>query len=79
MKLPTTVTAVLAGIVLLAVSGVGEAQEFEPRAYAVAPPGLNFIAAAYGFANGAVFLDPSLPAKDVDADVHRGDEVREQL
>jgi hypothetical protein len=48
----------------------GWAQEFEPRTYAVAPPGLNFVGVAYGFANGAVFMDPSLPAKDVDADVH---------
>ena len=70
MKFPTTVTAVLAGIVLLAAPGVGDAQEFEPRAYSVTPPGLNFIAVGYGYANGAVFLDPTLPAEDVDADVH---------
>ncbi len=32
------------------------AQEFEPRTYSVTPPGLNFVALSYGFANGAVFL-----------------------
>jgi hypothetical protein len=46
------------------------AQEFEPRTYSVTPPGLNFVSLGYGFANGAVFLDPSLPVDDVDADVH---------
>ena len=46
------------------------AQEFEPRTYAVTPPGLNFVALAYGFANGAVFMDPSLPVDDIDADIH---------
>ncbi len=46
------------------------AQEFEPRTYSVTPPGLNFVALTYGFANGAVFMDPSLPVDDVDADVH---------
>jgi hypothetical protein len=49
----------------------GWTQEFEPRAYSVTPPGLNFVAVAYGFAYGAVFMDPSLPAKVVDAVVHR--------
>jgi hypothetical protein len=47
-----------------------DAQEFEPRTYSVTPPGLNFVALAYGFANGAVFMDPSLPVDDVDADIH---------
>ena len=62
--------AVLAACFCVVWTASTRAQEFEPRTYAVAPPGLNFIAAAYGFANGAVFLDPSLPAEDVDADVH---------
>ena len=55
---------------MIALTEVAGAQEFEPRAYAVAPPGLNFVGVAYGFANGAVFMDPSLPAKDIDADIH---------
>jgi hypothetical protein len=46
------------------------AQEFEPRAYSVAPVGLNFFAIGYGFASGGVFMDPALPVEDVDADVH---------
>ena len=62
--------SVVALLAALAFPGVGGAQEFEPRTYVVVPPGLNFVGVAYGFANGAVFLDPSLPAEDVDADVH---------
>jgi len=46
------------------------AQEFEPRTYSVTPPGLNFVGLVYGHANGAVFMDPSLPVEDVDADIH---------
>jgi len=70
MKNPMIVIAALA-VTFLAVSpGAVGAQEFEPRAYSVTPPGLNFIAVGYGYANGAVFLDPTLPAEDVDADVH---------
>jgi hypothetical protein len=55
--------------VLLSASA-GPAQEFEPRTYAVAPVGLNFVALGYGFATGAVFMDPTIPAEDVDADIH---------
>lgn len=47
-----------------------DAQELEPRVYAVAPAGLNFMAVGYAFSTGAVFMDPALPVEDVDADVH---------
>lgn len=46
------------------------AQEFEPRTYAVAPVGLNFIGFGYGFATGGVFMDPALAAENVEGDVH---------
>jgi hypothetical protein len=70
MRMQRAIGAAVGLLALVALPGVGGAQEFEPRAYAVAPPGLNFIAVVYGHAGGAVFMDPSLPAKDVDADVH---------
>ncbi len=60
---------IVATVILLSVSG-GWPQEFEPRAYAVAPVGLNFLAIGYGYSNGAVFMDPALPVDDVDADIH---------
>ncbi len=47
-----------------------DAQEFAPRTYSVAPVGLNFFSVGYAFANGAVFMDPSLPIEDVDAKIH---------
>lgn len=53
-----------------AIVPLASAQEFEPRTYSVTPSGLNFVGLVYGFANGAVFMDPALPVDDVDADVH---------
>ena len=46
------------------------AQEFEPRTYADTPVGLNFVAVGYGYATGAVFMDPGLPVEDVDSRIH---------
>jgi hypothetical protein len=61
---------VVALTVLATAPGVVQAQEFEPRTYAVAPVKLNFIGVGYGFATGGVFMDPSLPVDDVQGDVH---------
>ncbi len=61
---PAVVTALA-----LAFAASVQAQEFEPRTYAVAPVGLNFIGVGYGHAGGAVFLDPSLAGQDVEGDV----------
>src|SRR5258705_11384408 len=45
------------------------AQELEPRAYANAPIGNNFILGGYVRSSGGVLLDPSLPVTDVDASI----------
>lgn len=37
------------------------AQELEPRAYANAPVGLNFIVAGYQYSDGGLIFDPSIP------------------
>lgn len=37
------------------------AQDIEPRAYSNAPVGVNFLIAGYGYAEGGVASDPSLP------------------
>ena len=42
----------------------------EPRSYANAPVGLNFLIAAYGYSWGDVLLDPSLPIANADAKVN---------
>ena len=45
----------------------GAAQEIEPRTYANTPVGMNFIAVAYSYSSGNVFMDPALPIEDLDA------------
>lgn len=45
------------------------AQELEPRAYAPAPTGVNFLIVAGGRSTGGVVVDASLPIDDVDATV----------
>ncbi len=42
----------------------GRAQELEPRAYANAPVGLDFLLLGYGHSRGDVLLDPALPIED---------------
>lgn len=46
------------------------AQQLEPRAYANLPVGLNFLIAGYGYSQGDVLLDPSLPVSDAKAKVN---------
>jgi hypothetical protein len=46
------------------------AQELEPRAYAAAPVGVNFLVTAVGHSSGGVLVDPSLPFEDVEATVN---------
>lgn len=43
------------------------AQEMEPRSYAPAPTGLNFLTATVGQSSGGISVDPSLPLDDVEA------------
>lgn len=58
------VGAVAGGIIfffLLLASGISQAQDIEPRAYSNAPVGMNFLVAAYGYSEGGVSFDPSVP------------------
>ena len=48
----------------------GTAQDLEPRAYAAAPTGLNFVVVAGGRSTGGVLVDPSLPIEDVEATIN---------
>ncbi len=63
-----------AGPVLLALlalqPALAPAQELEPRAYSPSPTGTNFLVASYLFTTGDVVFDPSLPFKDVKAEVN---------
>jgi len=49
--------------------GTAVAQDLEPRAYAAAPIGVNFVVVAAGRSSGGVLVDPSLPVEDVHATV----------
>ncbi len=65
----------MTAIVLLAIAAVfhpgsASAQSLEPRAYANAPAGLNFLLLGYAYQQGDVLLDPSVPVKDLSAEIH---------
>jgi hypothetical protein len=58
-------------VTALVALGVGaDAQDLEPRAYANAPVGLNFLVAGYGYAAGGVGTDPALPLQNAHLQVH---------
>jgi hypothetical protein len=46
------------------------AQELEPRAYGNAPVGLNFLIMGYGYSEGGVVADPSIPLTNASIHVH---------
>jgi hypothetical protein len=49
---------------------VALAQQLEPRAYANAPVGLNFLVAGYAYSTGGVGFDPSVPLENGHARVN---------
>ena len=48
------------------------AQDLEPRAYSNSPTGLSFLIAGYGYAEGSVLTDPSVPVENVSNNTHVG-------
>ncbi len=61
----------IAGVLLctlgvLATLDVVHAQELEPRAYSNLPTGLNFLLASYGYTEGNLSFDPSIPLENAD-------------
>jgi len=59
-------------VCLVALSGTVFAQELDPRAYQPAPIGLNAFIVGYTNSSGNVVFDPSLPVKDVHANLNFG-------
>src|SRR5262245_29329863 len=51
---------------LMSVAPHARAQDMEPRAYANAPTGLNFLIAGYGRSQGGVAVDPAIPLTNAD-------------
>ncbi len=45
------------------------AQDLDPRAYARVPINMTFFGVGFGYTYGNVLLDPSLPLKDLEADM----------
>jgi len=65
--------AVLFALATCALVGSGltvRAQDNEPRAYSNAPVGVNFFVAGYAFTDGGLSLDPALPVKDPQLQMH---------
>lgn len=51
----------LLAVALIGTAACARAQELEPRTYANTPVGLNFLIAGYGYTEGGVVTDPSIP------------------
>lgn len=61
--------AARAGLLVLVfgIAGTGvRAQEIEPRAYSNIPLDVNFLIAGYGYSDGGLVTDPTLPLEDAD-------------
>ena len=63
--------ALLAATMVVPGRGV-HAQALEPRSYANTPVGINFLLLGYGYTEGDVGVDASIPIKDVKVNVHTG-------
>ena len=55
---------------LYLLSAPAQSQELEPRAFTNLPIGMNFAVAGYGYAQGNILLDPAVPIKDLNANLH---------
>ena len=59
-------------LVLINPANKTHAQSLEPRAFANAPTGLNFLLVGYQNSTGALVFDPTLPITDADSDINIG-------
>jgi hypothetical protein len=62
----------IVAVILLIIGGDTRAQDLEPRAYANAPVGLNFLLGGYVYTKGAVGTDPSVPIENFKVELHSG-------
>lgn len=61
------------GLLALGLLGAVEranGQELEPRAYANAPVGLNFLIVGYGYSEGGLVTDPAIPLENANIRIH---------
>jgi len=64
--------ATIVVIILFSVTSGVHAQSLEPRAYANAPIGLNFLLVGYQNSTGGLVFDPAVPVEDAETDVDIG-------
>jgi hypothetical protein len=62
-------TCAVSLLAVFAATGV-YAQDLEPRLYTNAPVGLNFLIVGYGYSDGGVLADPSVPLKNGEVKIH---------
>lgn len=62
--------AMLCGVALLLAATHARAAELEPRAYANAPVGLNFLIAGYAYSEGGLSFSGASPIKDAHLRIH---------
>lgn len=72
IKPPFQIAAVILVLALLSPASQSLAQSLEPRAYANAPIGLNFLLVGYQNSSGALLFDTSLPITDAKAEIDIG-------
>jgi hypothetical protein len=66
--LPAFIRRLCLAVIIIAGMGYnGFAQNLEPRAFTSLPVGMNFAFASYGYAQGNILFDPSLPLENTDA------------
>src|SRR5499433_3554935 len=66
-----TWAAILAATILMP-EAAAYGQALEPRSYANTPVGINFVLAGYGYTEGSVAFDASVPITDAKVHVHSG-------
>ena len=64
-----TWTRIWVVLAVLTATGV-HAQDLEPRLYANTPVGVNFLIAGYGYSQGNVLADPSVPLTNAEVTIH---------
>lgn len=69
MRASIVTSCLFAAIVL---SSLARSQDLEPRAYANAPVGLNFLIGGYAHTEGGVVLDPTIRLENAHIEVHGG-------
>ena len=60
----------IVALAFLTLHAEARAQDLEPRAYANAPVGLNFLLGGYVYTKGAIGTDPSVPIEDAKVELH---------